>query len=81
MTVQPESAKDLTNAVQDTTGTRGVMHLVAVGVRLVRALDLDADVFGLLSVHLHVLLTVASSAQATGGRHRCAARYENVSID
>ena len=64
MTVQPESAKDLTNAVQDTTGTRGVMRLVAVGVRLVRALDLDADVLGLLSGQGGQLSTELGQVQA-----------------
>ena len=46
MTVQPESISQ--HVAPITTGARAVMYLVAVRVRLVRALDLDADVLCLL---------------------------------
>lgn len=65
MIVQPDSAKiSSQHAAPDLTGTRGVMCLVAVGVRLVRALDLDADVFGLLSSQGGQLGTELAKVQA-----------------
>ena len=64
MIVQPESVKISQHVAPGTAGAHAVMYLVAVRVRLVRALDLDANVLGLLSRQCRQLGTELAKVQA-----------------